>query len=124
MKFLKLLWVTNIIFFIFVLFMMLFYPNIIKRNIVVIPNIESKNENEILEELNKLGLNVKIEDSSSLYYYTIPSEGMTIYQGEEVVLFRPSIDNDKYKCDIFIFEPIGVLEMGSFVRQKKYRQDK
>lgn len=100
MKFLKLLWVTNIIFFIFVLFMMLFYPNIIKRNIVVIPNIESKNENEILEELNKLGLNVKIEDSSSLYYYTIPSEGMTIYQGEEVVLFRPSIDKDKYKCFI------------------------
>lgn len=100
MKIIKLLWITNIIFFINILFMMLFYPKIIKRNIVIIPNIESKNEEEIIKELANLKLNVKIDKSDYDYYYTIPSQGMTIYEGEEIILYKPNLAIKKYKSFI------------------------
>ncbi len=80
--------------------MMFFYPKIIKRNIVIVPKIESNDEKEIVKNLTKLGLNVKINNTELSYYYTMPGEGMTIYEGEEILLFKPNITNRKYKSFI------------------------
>ena len=50
MKTLKTLWIINIIFILFICFYLFIYSYINRKNIVIIPEIKSNNEEEIINE--------------------------------------------------------------------------
>ena len=67
MKILKTLWIINIIFILFICFYLFIYSYINRKNIVIIPEIKSNNEEEIIKELNNLGLIVETKDGELDY---------------------------------------------------------
>ena len=96
MKILKTLWIINIIFILFICFYLFIYSYINRKNIVIIPEIKSNNEEEIIKELNNLGLIVETKDGELDYYYTIPNSGINVYSNTKVILYRPIIKKDIY----------------------------
>lgn len=100
MKTLKTLWIINIIFISFICFYLFIYSNINRKNIVIIPEISSNNEAEIIKELNNIGLIVETKDGELEYYYTIPNEGMKVYSNTRIILYRPKVKKEVYSSFI------------------------
>ena len=97
MKTLKTLWIINIIFILFICFYLFIYSYINRKNIVIIPEIKSNNEEEIIKELNNLGLIVETKDGELDYYYTIPNSGINVYSNTKVILYHLLV---KYMMEI------------------------